>query len=236
MTTPEEDGLPERLASSNYRHAYLLASLVLIIVVRPFLVDRELSPWLLDGFMYATLLTGAFVAISNRAQGLVTAALAVIAIAAQLAWRAQEIPSTDATLFVFLIATLLLLVNVALLFVRNLFQQRDQITADTIYSAVSVYLLLGMAWTFGFVLLEIASPGSFTLPEPLEDYDDSFDRLLGFSFTTLTTLGYGNISPATAQADGLANAEAITGTLYLTVVVSRLIGLQISQPAAGRQD
>jgi len=236
MSTTEQDGLSERLSSSSYRHAYLLTSLVLVLVVRPFLVDRQLSPWILDGFMYATLLAGAFAATSNRRQGILTAVLAVIAITGAIVWREQPGERPDATLFLYLGATSLLLCNVAVLFLRNLFFQRERITADTLYSAVSVYFLLGMIWTFAFVTLEILAPGSFTFPTPLSDYDDSFDRLLGFSFTTLTTLGYGNISPATPQADALANAEAVAGTLYLTVVVSRLIGLQISQSSAERVD
>ena len=233
LSGPEDDGLAGRLTSSSYRHAYLLASLVLILVVRPFLGDGRLSPWILDGFLYVTMLAGAFAATSSRVQGIVTAVLALIAIPAQLYWRTQQQEEVDATLIVFLLATLLLLANVALLFLRNLFRESDRVTADTIYSAVSVYLLMGMAWTLAFLLLEIATPGSFSFPEPLTDYDNSFDRLLGFSFTTLTTLGYGNIAPATSQADALANAEAVSGTLYLTVVIARLVGIQISQTTAG---
>lgn len=228
MSAHRDTGLTSRLASSSYRHAYLLVSLVLVLVVRPFLVDSRISPWLLDAFMQLTLIAGVFATISSRVQGVVTALLAMVAIGARILWRVDS-DIDNVLLSVSLLASLALYANIALLFLRNLFTGRERITADTIYSAVSVYLLLGLVWTLAFAMLELTAPGSFSFPEALTGPEDQFDRLIGFSYTTLTTLGYGNIYPTTPQADALANAEAITGTLYLTVVVSRLIGLQISQ-------
>ena len=54
-----------------------------------------------------------------------------------------------------------------------------------------------------------------------------FDRFLGFSFVTLSTLGYGNIVPLTPRADAMATSEAVTGQIYLTVMVARLVAMHM---------
>ncbi len=103
---------------------------------------------------------------------------------------------------------------------------------DRILGAVTIYFLLAVGWAFVYSLLEIALPGSFrsNLAE-LTTNDASIVRgqLIYFSQVTLTTLGYGDIVPASAPARMLASLEAIIGQLYLTIVVARLVGLQISQ-------
>ena len=55
-----------------------------------------------------------------------------------------------------------------------------------------------------------------------------FWRFLGFSFATLTTLGYGNVAPATRQGDAIATAEAVVGQMYVAIVIARIVALQIA--------
>jgi hypothetical protein len=108
-----------------------------------------------------------------------------------------------------------------------------RITVDRIFAAVCVYLLIGYAWTFGYALVETVEPGSFRATAQagsaieLGNYVSQVLEMRYFSFVTLTTVGYGDIAPVSSAARTLAALEAITGQIYLTVLVARLVGLHI---------
>lgn len=119
----------------------------------------------------------------------------------------------------------------------------DEVTADIIAGAVCVYILLGMVWAMTFAYLEHAFPGSFVSllsGDPVTgaiggDLEEAhFTTFLYFSFTTLTTLGYGDILPKSAEAQSLTSLEAITGVLYIGAFVARLITAY--QPKRRRTD
>lgn len=95
-----------------------------------------------------------------------------------------------------------------------------RITTEEIYGVICVYLLLGITWGMLFSLTEELHPGSFTHGANLEWPDFMY-----FSFTTLTTAGYGDITPVTARAQSLAILEMIVGVLYVAVLVARLVSL-----------
>ncbi|MBX9787075.1 MAG: potassium channel family protein [Alphaproteobacteria bacterium] len=106
------------------------------------------------------------------------------------------------------------------------------VTKDVIYAALSVYFLVGILYGITFMLLESAFPGSFALQQLLGDsisYTTFGQDLIYFSFVTLTTSGYGDIVPLSQPAKFLSVLEAISGQIYLTVMIARLIGMHISQ-------
>jgi hypothetical protein len=97
-------------------------------------------------------------------------------------------------------------------------------------------MLMGLTWAMAYQLLEFFEPGSFNFPnDALPDNVSPIQRILSFSFVTITTLGYGNITPASPKADALSSAEALVGQIYITVLVARLVALQIqNSPPAPR--
>ena len=103
---------------------------------------------------------------------------------------------------------------------RRLFRVR-KVTADTIKGGISAYLLIGFFWAILYSLLIQIDPDAFIVTS------DKEMMLVHFSFTTLTTLGYGDIVPNGRFAAVLTNAEAIIGQLFLTIFVARLVGLYI---------
>jgi hypothetical protein len=112
-----------------------------------------------------------------------------------------------------------------------------EVTLETMQAALCVYLLLGLMWTFGYALLEIAAPASFQAQHgPTVVWSDAYSRRLGFlrlvifSFSTLTGAGYGDIAPAGAFAEMAACLEAMMAQVYLAVVIARLVGIQASPP------
>jgi hypothetical protein len=107
----------------------------------------------------------------------------------------------------------------------HLFKE-DEVTSDLINGGICGYLLIGMMWAFVFSVLESLQPGSFLMAD---SHDKSIKDFLYFSFVTLTTLGYGDITPLSDQARSLVMLEAIVGQIYITVFIARLVGLHISQ-------
>ena len=108
-----------------------------------------------------------------------------------------------------------------------------QASGGAIFGAVCGYLLLGIIWSLLYSAAEIAFPGSFRMPaaESTPAVPAPLDRgaLSYFSFVTLATLGYGDVTPVTPLARTLAWMEAITGQFYLAVLVAGLVGFKVTQ-------
>lgn len=92
---------------------------------------------------------------------------------------------------------------------------------DKLATGLSGYLMLGFTWSSVYLLTERLVPGSFVSANG--GTVDQFD-LLYFSFVTLTTLGYGDILPATDHARSFAILEAVVGSFYMVVLIARLVG------------
>lgn len=95
------------------------------------------------------------------------------------------------------------------------------VTVDTILGAVSVYLLLGFTFASIFVTISLLTPAPFFQNTPQAGASD----YLFFSYTTLTTVGYGNLVPAGSLGQAFASLEALLGQIYLVIIVARLVSL-----------
>jgi len=102
------------------------------------------------------------------------------------------------------------------------------VDSDKIYGALSGYLLLGHGWALAYILVEILNPGSFAgLAQP-GVVEGIGSELIYYSFVTLTTLGYGEITPISLPARNLAAMQAVTGVLYTATLIARLVGMYSS--------
>ncbi|MDI6719238.1 MAG: ion channel [Methanomicrobiales archaeon] len=111
----------------------------------------------------------------------------------------------------------------------------DRITRDTIAGALSIYLLFGIVWALTYQLLDQLHPGSFYF-NPDISHEGVLTRMdyLYFSFVTLATLGYGDIAPITPVTQSFAYSEAVTGVIYIAVLIARLVGaLRIKDEGKG---
>jgi len=99
------------------------------------------------------------------------------------------------------------------------------ITFHRVQGAVAAYLLLGIIWAYAFALLAHLRPGAFAGPVSPADGPRAF---VYYSFVTLTTTGYGDILPVHPVARSLAMLEAVTGPLYLAILVARLVSLAVA--------
>jgi hypothetical protein len=103
------------------------------------------------------------------------------------------------------------------------------VTGNKIAGSISAYILLGVIWGIVYSLFYHLQPESFSIPAQLQT--DSTINLwsIYFSFTTLTTLGYGDIVPRLQAAQSYAVMEAACGQIFLTVLIARLVALQINR-------
>ena len=116
---------------------------------------------------------------------------------------------------------------VGIIIMANIMFHIKHVTAELIYGSINVYLLIGMSFAFIHALTDLSQPGSISGLESLSIGDASIIPFVYYSFVTITTLGYGDISPVTGQAATIAYVEAIFGQLYIAIMIARLMGLYI---------
>jgi hypothetical protein len=202
-----------------------LAALVALIVVPAFGLIGLPGRLLGDALVSLMLISGA-AAVADRPRAVLI--VSVIAVAALLVrWASWLFPTADLTVWreISTLATLVALCCVVLALVIR----RGTITTRRIEGAVAVYLLLGFTWAQAYELLVLWHPGAFT---GAVDGSGSLPWTY-YSFVTLTTMGYGDIVPVHPLARAGAVLEALTGQLYLTILLARLVSLELQSRRDG---
>lgn len=142
-------------------------------------------------------------------------------------WGKIFVPSTGlATLDALL--PLVFLGMLAVIVLLQVFRE-GPITMQRISGAVVVYLMIGLMWALAYKLVALHHPGSFNmgdLPVTEGDYDLTA-RLVYFSYITLTTLGYGDITAVSPVARTMAMLEAVIGQLFPAILIARLVSMEL---------
>ena len=99
-----------------------------------------------------------------------------------------------------------------------------KVDMNTIFGAMNIYLVAGLIWAYAFILLNHFDGNAFHMPN-YELLNKEVELFTYYSFTTLTTLGYGDIVAQSAQARMLSVLEAVFGQLYLAIVISKLVSI-----------
>ena len=201
----------------------VLVSFLFYFAVAPLLGDFHGLRILTDIFFSAILLSGVFAVSRIRYQMVIATALALPMIVA--VWISRFAPSTS-LLLIGNIFGILFFGYTAFLILSFIFRA-PRVSQDMIFAAIVVYFFLGLFWAGIYSVLEILAPGAFNIKTgSAESISSGF---VYFSYTTLTTLGYGDIVPVSSPARSFANLEAIIGQLYLAVMIARLVGVYVSQ-------
>jgi len=204
------------------RFLFLFISIVLMFVLRPFLEGFIGIRLLVSIFFTLVLLSGVFAIHQNKGPFIIALAMAVLAGVGLWSHRITEI---DALGIVAYVASILFLGYLSAVILAHIFREKE-ITADMIMAAICVYFLIGWLWADVYALLEMLKPGSFqTSQGPGSELWD----FIYYSFVTLTTLGYGDMTPVSGAAQSFAVLEAITGQLFIAILIARLVGTHISQ-------
>ena len=124
--------------------------------------------------------------------------------------------------FIYMFVLLTFFVSAAWL-VGNRVLLTGEVDLNIITGSVALYLILGFIWAIFYTVLVQLSPEAIRGVEP-ENWTHSLSTMTYFSFVTLTTLGYGDISPVTPIAKVLVILEAVVGMFYIAIIVASLIG------------
>ena len=203
----------------RHRFTLLLASLVLLLLLSPVLEGDAAGNLLLTVLFTLVLLAAVFAASGRRATLGVALAFALPWV--YLSWLHPLWRADTSDVIADLLLVGLALFVLALVLARVV--RAAQVGVDTLCGAIAVYLLIGVVWAVCYGVIEALVPGSFGFTA--QDLDMIWNELLYFSLVTLTTLGYGDVTPVGAVARIWSALEAVTGTLYLTVLIARLVGL-----------
>ena len=125
----------------------------------------------------------------------------------------------------FLIAGLALIAFVVANLLRFVLRA-PSVNTEVLCASISAYLMLGLLWTVAYWLVAQVTPNAFAF----NTNTGTKETMVGFnafyfSFITLSTVGYGDIAPVSRIARWLAATEAMTGLLYVTVLIARLVSL-----------
>ena len=219
-------------SKKRLRNLGLLVALLVLFLVSPFIVPLRFGVVIFEVIGALVLFAGTF-AVSERTSSFVVAiALAAISIVANfllIVWQ------NDWLILFSYSSVLVLLVLFSVDILRSVLR-RGQVTADKICGALCVYLLAAYAWTFAYALMDLKEPESFNgLSGTARDHVSRVIQLRYFSFVTLTTVGYGDITPRSSVARTFANLEAVIGQIYLAVLVARLVSLHIVHEGAKQE-
>jgi hypothetical protein len=196
------------------RFIYIILAIMLVILVSPFIRHTGKTGHLLTTMLAAMVPLTSFYALTadrNRA-------IIILLIAAPFVLLdGMSMFFTNRYLMIASISFgTILYFYIIVLMVNNLLSYRV-ITADLIYCAISTYFLIGVMWSGIYIVLEGISPGSFSGISETAD-------LLYFSFVTLTTVGFGDITPQSIIGKRLAVFEAAMGGIYLAVIIAMIVG------------
>jgi hypothetical protein len=198
-----------------------LGLLVLTVFLIPVLgLERPYGKFWRDLIFSVVTICGVAIAWGNRRLFIFSSFVAIVALA--IRWTAWWIKTDNFALWRE-VATLASIVLICCVLLTQIFRS-GIVTSARVQGAVAVYLLLGLAWAHCYHIANRLIPGSFqtsvgNLFSVVEWYY--------YSFSTLTTLGYGDIVPIKPISRSLAIAEALTGQLYLTVLIARLVALEV---------
>jgi hypothetical protein len=207
------------------RYSTLFWSLVLLLFLISFAVENKTFGVLSQILYTLVAVSGVYVASTDRKHVIISVCLALPWLVS--AWLDYFVSYTPANWHIILEASFgtLFLGYTIILVVQHL-TSAQKVTGDLLFGGGSVYLMLGMLWAFLYAILDKVDPAAFVAPEEMVAYN--FDTILYYSFTTLTTLGYGDILPVSPFARTLAVLEAITGVLYTAILVARLMGIYLA--------
>lgn len=213
-------------------NAWLLAALVALVLIYPFLDDHAIGRAAIAVFDLAILML-ALRAV--RAGGYETRLGWMLVVPAMLLHAGGAFGFHDLVYGAGLLAQAAFHGFIVSCLLR--YMLRDEImTVDELFAAAGLYVSMAFVFAYLYTFIEFLTPGAFFI-NPMNNLDGlvRWWELLYFSFTCLTSVGFGEITPVDDHARSLVMIEQMMGVLYLALIISRLVTLQ-SNRANRRRD
>jgi voltage-gated potassium channel len=197
---------------------YLLVALVFTLLVPPMTEAGPLASWLLR-IGFTEVLISAAVA-TRRSKPLLLFGLVVAFVAAPISWVTAFVDSPLLLLISCLIDGAFFLTMAVMILVTVI--RRHLATIHSIYGAISSYLLLGLAWAVAYWGLAHFDDSAFFASDGFSN-EGRFSQFVYFSFVTMSTLGFGDITPRIPIVQTLAWMQSVVGQFYIAVLVAWLV-------------
>jgi len=215
----------------HWKYTALLIAIISLFVLNP-MVDHEGAFKLLYSMLLAAVCGGLVLILFHRRKSrLLAVVLGIPTMVSTFTYYLfPSLPPNLASLIFHLLPAGFLTYAVLIL-LRTIFHGQG-ISTDSINGAFCGYLLLGLMFGHLFCLVETWRPGSFNFEDSTDQLPNEERRrhalLSYFSIVTLTTVGYGDITPRHGTARSLACIEAVIGQFYVGVVIAELLALKVS--------
>jgi voltage-gated potassium channel len=227
---PKARGRGWRQVYSERRFAILLVIFFVLLAGPPVFMGFSLSAELFDGVMSLLMLAAIVSLCFEPHQRLFALILGIPTIILSLGGHTVSGTISVGILLLGHLCAVLFFFGAAALIVKSLFYNRT-INFDSILGSICGYLFLGLAWAVLYVTIENLHPGSFEISRSLATESKAARPLphvlTYYSFVTLTTVGYGDITPVTSVTRTLSWIEATTGQFYLAVIVAAVVSLLV---------
>lgn len=222
------------------KHSFLvlLISLLIMLIVPPYLREYSLFQYqgmLLNPFISVLFLTSLYLVVDNRRFFLIgiLILLPVLAINVFYYFDSKYQNSSFGTL------SYIAFFGYICIFLGRYLARSKTVSINVIYAAVCLYFFIAIIWSFIYFATYNHLENSFTfsaaLKNQLELGEDQISVFSYFSFVTMTTLGYGDITPVHSISRAWVSAQTVLGQLYLAIVMARFVGLYISDSRTGRK-
>jgi len=225
---PAAAGAPEREGGLyRYSAAHFLAMLIVLLVTMPFMQDIHYGQAIEAALMTLVLLS-AVPAVGGRRRTLIKAMVLVTPAVVGTwlhHWHPHLLPR-GAVLTVALVFVAFVVYHLVSFILRS-----PQVDSQVLCAGISTYLMLGLFWAFAHALVALLVPQSYVFIAPHAGRPMTGFDAVYFSFSTLTTVAYGDIMPVSSIARMLAMVEATTGLFYVTVMIARLVALYSASSA-----
>jgi hypothetical protein len=198
----------------------LLVALVLLFVSFPFVEEVKGGDVIVSILLSLVLLSAVLAVADRKGVFFIALVLAIPAIVGRWIshFRPDLVPPP-----VFLVAGLALIAFVVANLLRFVLRA-PSVNTEVLCASISAYLMLGLLWTVAYWLVAQVTPNAFAFNTGPKETMSGFNAFY-FSFITLSTVGYGDITPVSRISRWLAATEAMTGLLYVTVLIARLVSL-----------
>lgn len=219
----------------RWRYLLLLGALAMLLVVEPIASSLGILSSLFDALFFLVMVMLVFTLSQNRTWRIVASLLCVPIVGLSIGGRFLATPAHEALIAVGHGLGALFFVAVAANIVRSIFAS-NELSLDSIFGAICGYLLVGVAWGIGYAMVDVADPDAFHFDDAIQPHMEVVDyrrhAFIYHSFVTLTTVGYGDVTPVSIAARTLSWVEAVTGQLYLAVLIAGLISAMVARNSA----
>ena len=218
MIELRKEAEPELIERIQGRVVYVFFVMVVLHLTYPYSLRGDLQNAIYLSLYLALLGSGVYLASISRVRTVTAVSLAVLNLGVGIPWVV-----TDGSIMWLTLTSYSLLIafqaTIIVVLVEYIFVSR-RVGRDTVYSACTIYIILGNVFSAVYMIIHTLDPEAFvssTLDMPL-----SWQYMVYFSYSTLTTLGYGDITPVSPWAQSIVGIEAMLGLLYIALILGRM--------------